>query len=529
MASRPTPAKTAAVAPGLGRLDLALALLAGLLSLALYTRTLAAWLLPGDSGEFQVLVYQLGIAHTTGYPVYMLLGKLFITLFPIGEIAYRVNFFSAVMAAATVGLVYAGGKLLSGSRLAALGGALALAVSFTFWSQAIIAEVYTPGAAFLAAVWVGLLAWRETGRPRPLFVAGLCGGLGLGVHASLGFAGPAAGLFLLLHHRCWRTLWKPALGGLLAGLILYLAIFAAVELNAPAANIFNAAYGPARSAWSLTEADMANPVTRMIFIGTGRQWRTALFPDPTTMSKRFAEYAGKLPREFTLLGLGLAGLGLLTLFWRQRRTALLFTAALVINWLFCFNYHTGDIYVFYIPGYVLIAMLIAAGLAVVERTIGLLRWRGVRAAQVVVVVGLAGSAIWPVVAPRLPAVQAGQPPFIGAREYLVNAQTAGVHKIAADTVKGLPPNAIVFTDWHWLYPYYYVAHIEMDRGDLRFIETFSRSDRGGLPGSVVEFVQAEFGGRPIYFSRQVGEIERAGFALRPVMAGPTRLFQVQYR
>ena len=66
------------------RIDVILATLAGVLALALYARTLAPGILPSDSGEFQVLAYQMGIAHTTGYPVYILLAKLFITLVPVG-------------------------------------------------------------------------------------------------------------------------------------------------------------------------------------------------------------------------------------------------------------------------------------------------------------------------------------------------------------------------------------------------------------------------------------------------------------
>jgi hypothetical protein len=58
---------------------------------------------------------------------------------PWGDVAYRVNLFSAVMAAVTIGLVYGAGKLLAGNRPAAVVGALCLAVGFTFWSQVIIA------------------------------------------------------------------------------------------------------------------------------------------------------------------------------------------------------------------------------------------------------------------------------------------------------------------------------------------------------------------------------------------------------
>ena len=110
-------------------------------SLALYVRTLFPWLLPGDSGEFQVLIPQVGVAHTTGYPVYMLLGKLFITLVPVADIAYRVNLFLAFMAAVAVALTYLAGRLAARSRWGGLFAALILAVSFTFWSQALIAEV----------------------------------------------------------------------------------------------------------------------------------------------------------------------------------------------------------------------------------------------------------------------------------------------------------------------------------------------------------------------------------------------------
>lgn len=100
---------------GLDRLDLWLAVGLGLVSFGLYLRTLQPGLLPNDSAEFQVLAYTLDHAHTTGYHVYLVLAKLF-TFLPVGEIAYRVNLFSAFMGGLTVALVYLNGKVLSGSR-----------------------------------------------------------------------------------------------------------------------------------------------------------------------------------------------------------------------------------------------------------------------------------------------------------------------------------------------------------------------------------------------------------------------------
>src|SRR5690242_19744659 len=72
---------------------------------ALYVRTLAPSLLLGDSAEFQILSSTLGIAHPPGYPIYLLIGKLF-TWLPVGSVAYRVNLLSASAAAIAVALLY---------------------------------------------------------------------------------------------------------------------------------------------------------------------------------------------------------------------------------------------------------------------------------------------------------------------------------------------------------------------------------------------------------------------------------------
>ncbi len=62
--SRPIAERSPVAARLLTWRDAMLALLAGGLSLALYVRTLVPFVLTGDSAEFQVLAYQLGIAHT---------------------------------------------------------------------------------------------------------------------------------------------------------------------------------------------------------------------------------------------------------------------------------------------------------------------------------------------------------------------------------------------------------------------------------------------------------------------------------
>ncbi len=494
----------------LTRLDALLALLVGGLSLALYARTLAPSVLTGDSAEFQVLAHEVGIAHTPGYPVYMLLAKLF-TLLPLGDIAYRVNLFSAVSAAVAVAGVYLATQLLARDRLAAVFAALALAIGFTFWSQAIIAEVYTPGAALVALIWFGLLAWYRTGKRWPLFLAGVCGGLGLGVHSTVALFAPAVLLFLWLNRRRWPSCWAPAIMGAVAGTALYVLAFVVVELNAPPANIFNAAYAPARSSWNLSPEDLNNPIQRMIFIGTATQWRSAMFTRWNRLPGRVLEYIGDLPRNFATLTLALTLAGLIMLFWRERSLGWLFLTALLMHWLFTFSYQIGDIYVFYIPGFVLLAML--AGYAA-ARIAGWLAQRIPSAAQPVrigTLLVIMALGIWPLLAPHWPAVRAGKVPFVGAQDYLIEDETATTYHLAQRVVEQLPANAIVFVDWNELYTYYYVAHIEQGRRDLRFIESAPRADRSGLPASTIEFIRANIATHPIFFVRRWPEVERAGY------------------
>src|SRR5207248_10112011 len=75
-------------------------------ALLLYVRTLAPSVLPGDYAEFQMCAAILGIPHPTGYPLYVLLGKLF-TMLPFGDVAYRVNLSSAIYMAGAAGVLYA--------------------------------------------------------------------------------------------------------------------------------------------------------------------------------------------------------------------------------------------------------------------------------------------------------------------------------------------------------------------------------------------------------------------------------------
>src|SRR6267378_4312138 len=125
---------------------------------ALYALTAPRTVALEDDGLFVLSSYFLGIEHPPGYPLFTLIGHLF-TYLPFGSVAYRVHLASALFGALTGGAAWLCARALIGGRLPAYLAAFALGISPVFWSQAIIAEVYTLNTFFfLALVFMGLQA-----------------------------------------------------------------------------------------------------------------------------------------------------------------------------------------------------------------------------------------------------------------------------------------------------------------------------------------------------------------------------------
>ena len=82
------------------RRDVAASVLLAAGLFAIYAAGACPTIYVGDSGELVTAVHLLGIPHPTGYPLYVLLGKLWTLLVPVGSIAFRMSLFSAACAAA---------------------------------------------------------------------------------------------------------------------------------------------------------------------------------------------------------------------------------------------------------------------------------------------------------------------------------------------------------------------------------------------------------------------------------------------
>ena len=150
--------------------------------LLLYVATLAPTVMWADAGHLQLKAVEGTLQASAGsHPLWVLVSHLF-TRIPVGDIAGRVNFVSAVFGAATLGLMFLVLREIGLAREPSLLAVVALAVANTCWTYSVVAEVYTLTLAFMALdIWLGL-RWFKTGRSSYLVGLGLAVGLGLGAH-----------------------------------------------------------------------------------------------------------------------------------------------------------------------------------------------------------------------------------------------------------------------------------------------------------------------------------------------------------
>ncbi|HYM24594.1 MAG TPA: DUF2723 domain-containing protein [Vicinamibacterales bacterium] len=321
---------------------------------AIYRATLLPGFDFGDTGSFQTIVSLPLLTPRDSYPLYFAIGRTLVAL-SHAEPAWLLNVASAVEGGVACGLLVLVGAELSGSTLAGAAAGLLFAVSYTFWSQAIIAEVYALHACCLAGSLLLLLRWSK--RPTLTRLAGFFAvyALGFGDHLSMVLLLPGYTLFLLAVASGapggWRSMFAPR--------VVALAVLIA-------------ALGAAQYVWNLRTLWLMPDPPRSLLDGmqtfwfdvTKSDWRdTMVLQVPRSMAmSRLAMYWFDLRQQFGPIVPALAGLGLARLAVADCRRALLMFALYAVNVAFAFGYNVGDSHVFYLPSHLILALLAGSSL-----------------------------------------------------------------------------------------------------------------------------------------------------------------------
>jgi hypothetical protein len=316
-----------------------------------YTRTLLPGVDLGDTGGFQAAVLWPEQSARRAYPLYYTLATPFIRAVSENNPARGLNLFSAIWAAIAVGLLALVTGRLTKSPLAGAASGLLLAFSYTFWTQAIIAEVYTLHLALVAACLLALHAFATAPTTARLAIFFALYAVAFGNHLGMILFLVPFTVFLLQVHPRPRELVAPSTFLLavviaVAGALQYLPTFLFVwsSIDAP-------------PAWSDRLAAFWLDVTKA-------DWREemVLGVASSQLWNRLQMWAWDARQQFGLVGLALAALGAVRVWSLSKPWAVLVCLAYAISTAFALTYNVGDIHVFLLPGHFLMALAIGAGL-----------------------------------------------------------------------------------------------------------------------------------------------------------------------
>jgi MFS family permease len=319
---------------------------------ALYHATLLPGVDFGDTGSIQTMAGSSLITPRDGYPLYFAIGDLVLRL-TRDEPARGMNLASAIEGAVACGLFVLVASELTGVLAAAIAAALLFGVSYTFWSQCVIAEVYALHISFVLATIYLLLRWEQqpsTGRLAAVFA---CYALGFGNHLSMILLAPGIIVFVFLAEpRGWRHL--------LSGRVIALA--AGLAFVGASQYLWNL-----RNLWLLPDPPVSlwDALRTFWFDVTKSDWReTMVLNVPQSMlADHLAMYWFDVRQQFGLVIIPLAVLGAVVLARRQPRRAVLLVMFYVANVMFAFSYNVGDAHVFYLPSHLMLAIVASAAVS----------------------------------------------------------------------------------------------------------------------------------------------------------------------
>jgi len=422
-------------------------------SLVLYVLTCAPDVLMSDSG-----VYQLRVAAFPPTParhmsnelvhihaLYLGLAKVF-TLLPVGNIAYRVNLASGWFGAMAVASVFVSARLLTGSRWAAMIGALSVGLGHTFWAYSVIAECLTLAAAFLTTELLFLLLFARTDKTRWFLVAALANGLSISNHMIGTLATPVYAILTIVWLRRGRLSGSDVLAAIglwLLGTSIYL--FLILRTLMESGDLPGVIRSATTGSWPATNVSIS--------------------------ASLLAKVGGYLILQYPTLLLLLAIVAL----WakpisegdRPVKRAIIGVAA--IHLVFAMRFPVKDQYVFFVAPYACLGLLVGLGAWAVIRRWRWTRWAGLvlAVAPVGVYMVLPGVARWSGLNPFTRSL-----PYRDPYEFFLKPWQHGyygVRRFSEEAFEILPENAVLLADTTVAAALLYVQRIEGKRPDLTFI------------------------------------------------------------
>jgi len=467
-------------------------LLAFAVPFVIYMLTAAPTVFNLDSAELTTAASTGGILRATGYPLYLMLGRVWSHL-PLGDVGWRMNVLSAVCGALTIFLGHRLLRRLGVGPWASAGALGLLAASRYFWAMSLVAEVYTLHTALVAGILLLLLRWEESPTPARLALATFTVGLASGNHVATVLLAPGCLAFVLgTAPRAalrWRSL-AAAAAGMIAGLSIYLYL-PLLYLTRPA---FNYA-GHYDSSGAFVPVDLTT-VSGIWWMASGRVFAGQMLAySGSELLVELGHFIAELWRTFFFVGVGPGVAGALLLARRRPSTGIAVGLMFAVTVGFYVDYRVVDKDTMFLGAYLIFALWVGIGYQWLEDVLDRSgRGGGGRTAlRLVMVAGVVAAVVWN--GPRVD----------------LSADRSGRERGEAILAE-LEPNALFAGFWDTVPVVEYLQMVEGHRPDVSAINRFLISDR-----DLSELLRSQLGRRPLFLDKAPGP-NLTG--VRVVPAGP---------
>jgi hypothetical protein len=336
---------------------------------------------PIDSGELAAVCADLGIAHPTGYPLYVLMGRLAILVSSVATPIIRLNLLSAALASVSSLFAFdlflmltrevesrvsiqrgSSGPSEIASEIVALGAAWLWAFHPALWSQATGNEVHALQAALVLAILLASQSSRCRGQDLSLIViVAYLTGIAFTNHLSVVYLVPGLVAGFAIDPAYRRLLWNPrnpALIGL--AFLVPLALYA---------------YLPVRAAHH-PSLDWGNPGTFSRFfrhIG-GAQYRVWMFTSGASFRSNLCSFAHEFASPTGIVMVAAAIAGIARLSRTDRPTLFRLGLGFAVGTAWASGYEIHDIEPYYMIPRISLACLAVAGAAFLVSLLRRQRW-----------------------------------------------------------------------------------------------------------------------------------------------------------
>ncbi len=348
--------------------DILFKLLSLVIPLIVYFLTLSHTVSFTDSGELAGVCSTLGIAHPTGYPLFTLLGYLWLKLpIPISNV-YSLNIFVAILTAISSFFMYKTLSLLINSfmnrrkarnenkyfaEIIALAGSLTYSFALTVWQQATTVEVYSLHLLMLNIIIYFAIKGNleENYQNKYNIVVAVFLGLSFANHLTTILIVPALIFLFFYNGRYGFTLTAEKLKFfaimslfVLAGLSLY----AYLPLRSMAEPDFN---------WGMVHRSF----DKFLYHIQGKQYQVWMFSGEQ-VGENIEKFFTAIPYQLAFIGVPFIFNGFWRLFKESKAICLFILIFILSCYFYSINYSIHDIETYFLTAYIGFILLAIVGM-----------------------------------------------------------------------------------------------------------------------------------------------------------------------